>query len=169
MDSIITYLLLYNQYLIKLVGELLLFIAKYIPLKQMLFDDSNSPKYQKFKVDRLPKILKFEKVDYILLLEYYKHRYKKVLKPVKRRNGKSIPESIICPKCGAPHDYIYDNNGNKGQFQCKICGTTFKESNNVTKPLVFKCPYCGHTLWIYVDLCQYSRQKKSKFLSHISC
>ena len=148
MESIITYLLLYNQYLIKLVGELLLFIAKYIPLKQMLFDDSNSPKYQKFKVDRLPKILKFEKVDYILLLEYYKHRYKKVLKPVKRRNGKSIPESIICPKCGAPHDYIYDNNGNKGQFQCKICGTTFKESNNVTKPLVFKCPYCGHTLGV---------------------
>ena len=65
MESIITYLLLYNHYLIKLVGELLLFIAKYIPLKQMLFDDSNSPKYQKFKVDRLPKILKFEKVDYI--------------------------------------------------------------------------------------------------------
>ena len=60
MESIITYLLLYNQYLIKLIGELLSFIAKDIPLKQMLFDDSNSPEYQKFKVDTLPKIVKFE-------------------------------------------------------------------------------------------------------------
>lgn len=68
MDSIITYLLTYNQYLISIIGELLLFISKYIPLKQMAFEDSNSPEYQKFKVDKLPKIIKFEKVDYILLL-----------------------------------------------------------------------------------------------------
>jgi hypothetical protein len=59
MNSIITYLLLYNQYLIKIICELFLFISKYIPLKQMIFDDSNSPEYQKFKVDRLPTILKF--------------------------------------------------------------------------------------------------------------
>ena len=82
----------------------------------MAFDDSNSPEYQKFKVDKLPKILKFEKVDYILLLAYYKHKYNKTLKPVQRRNGKSIPKKTICPKCGAPHEYIYDNNGSKGQF-----------------------------------------------------
>ena len=51
MDSIITYLLTYNQYLITIIGELLLFISQHIPLKQMIFDDSNSPEYQKFKVD----------------------------------------------------------------------------------------------------------------------
>ena len=43
MDSIITYLIAYNQYLITVIGELLLFIVQYIPLKQMVFDDSNSP------------------------------------------------------------------------------------------------------------------------------
>ena len=43
----------------------------------MAFDDSNSPEYQKFKVDKLPKILKFEKVDYKLLLAYYKQKYNK--------------------------------------------------------------------------------------------
>lgn len=148
MNSIITYLLLYNQYLIKIIYELLIFISKYIPLKQMIFDDSNSPEYQKFKIDKLPTILKFEKVDYKALLDYYKQRYNKPIKPVQRRNGKSIPKSTVCPRCGAPHDYIYDNNGNKGQFQCKVCGLTFKENNNATKPLVFKCPYCGHTLAI---------------------
>ena len=46
MDSIITYLLSYNQYLINIIGELLLFISQHIPLKQMTFDDSNSPEYQ---------------------------------------------------------------------------------------------------------------------------
>lgn len=64
MDSIITYLLAYNQYLITIIGGLLLFIVQYISLKQMVFYDSNSHEYQKFKVDNLPTILKFEKVDY---------------------------------------------------------------------------------------------------------
>ena len=146
MDSIITYLLIYNQYLITIIGELLLFISQHIPLKQMIFDDSNSPEYQKFKVDRLPTILKFEKVDYKLLLAYYKHKYNKTLKPVQRRNGKSIPKKTKCPKCGAPHEYIYDNNGNKGQFKCKVCQLTFKEANYATKPLVFICPYCDAPL-----------------------
>ena len=149
MDSIITYLLIYNQYLINIIGELLLFISKHIPLKQTIFDDSNSPKYQKFKVDKLPKIIKFEKVDYILLLGYYKHKYNKLVKPVNRRNGKSIPKETICPKCGALHEYIYDNNGSKGQYLCKVCGLTFKENNYDTKSLVFKCPYCGNTLEIH--------------------
>ena len=146
MDSIITYLLIFNQYLIKIIYNLLLFISKNVPLQQMAFEDSNSPKYQKFKVDKLPKVIRFETVDYKLLLAYYKHKYNKLLTPVQRRNGKSIPKHIVCPKCGAPHDYIYDNNGGKGQYQCKVCGLTFKENNFATTPLVFKCPYCGTTL-----------------------
>ena len=128
MDSIITYLIAYNQYLITIIGELLLFIVQYIPLKQMVFDDSNSPEYQKFKVDKLPTILKFEKVDYKLLLAYYKHKYNKTIKLVQRRHGKSIPKQPKCPTCGAPHEYIYDNNGNKGPVKCKVCQITFKEA-----------------------------------------
>ena len=49
----------------------------FINAQNMAFDYSNSPEYQKCKVDRLPKILKFEKVDYVLLLAYYKHKYNK--------------------------------------------------------------------------------------------
>lgn len=97
-------------------------------------------------MDKPPKIFRFHTVDYKLLLAYYKHKYNKTVTPVQRRNGKSIPEKIKCPKCGAPHDCIYDNNDNKGQYQCKVCSKTFKESNFATKPLVFKCPYCGSTL-----------------------
>lgn len=58
MDSIITYLLWYNQYLLRIISQLLLFIAKYIPLKQWAFEDSHSPECQKFKVDKLPNIFK---------------------------------------------------------------------------------------------------------------
>ena len=49
MDSIVTYLLIQNQYLLNVIYQLLLFIAKFIPLKQWAFEDSNSPKYNKFK------------------------------------------------------------------------------------------------------------------------
>ncbi|MTK11984.1 MAG: DDE-type integrase/transposase/recombinase [Clostridiaceae bacterium] len=151
MNSIITYLFLYNQYLLKIIYQLLLFIAKYIPLKQWAFEDSHSPEYQKFKVDKLPKIMRFEKVDYQLLLAYYKHKYNKLTRPVQRRNGKTIPKNIVCPKCGAPHHYIYDNNGDRGQYQCKVCGQNFNENNHAIKPIIFICPYCGQTLSVKKD------------------
>ena len=146
MNSIITYLLLYNQYLLKQISELTHFIAKFIPLRQWAFDDSISPNYQKFKTDILPIIKKFEKQDFLFLLEYYLWKYGKSIKPVQRRNDKTIPESTICPLCGAPHQYIYDNNGGNGQFQCKICGQTFITGDRVTAPLTLLCPYCGHVL-----------------------
>ena len=146
MSQIITYLLLYNQYLLNRIYELTLFIAKYIPLKQWAFDDSKSPYYQKFKIDKLPIIKKFFKQDYSFLLEYYLWKYGKPVKPVQRRNGKSIPEDIFCPLCGAPHQYIYDNNGGKGQYQCKVCGQTFITGKQAASPLVLICPYCGHAL-----------------------
>ena len=48
-------------YLLQLIQQpyqqniwLINFICKYIPLKQWAFDDSHSPKYQKFKIDELP-------------------------------------------------------------------------------------------------------------------
>jgi transposase-like protein/DNA-directed RNA polymerase subunit RPC12/RpoP len=146
LNSIITYLLLYNQYLLKQISELTLFIAKFIPLRQWAFDDSISPNYQKFKTDILPIIKKFEKQDFLFLLEYYLWKYGKSVKPVQRHNDKAIPEDTICPLCGAPHQYIYDNNGGNGQFQCKICGQTFITGEKVTSPLTLLCPYCGHVL-----------------------
>ena len=54
--DIIGYLLDFIQFQYRQICWLLLFICKYIPLKQWAFDDSNSPKYQKFKTDELPRI-----------------------------------------------------------------------------------------------------------------
>ena len=49
----ITYLLSLIQFLYQQNCWLITFICKYIPLKQWAFDDSHSPKYQKFRTDEL--------------------------------------------------------------------------------------------------------------------
>ena len=56
MNSIIHYLLVQNQYLLQIIS----FLFKFIPLKQFAFDDSHSPEYQKFKIDKPPHIIKYE-------------------------------------------------------------------------------------------------------------
>ena len=43
---------------------LLSFICRYIPLKQWAYDETHSPKYQKFKTDELPRIIPLEKKDW---------------------------------------------------------------------------------------------------------
>ena len=61
--NIILYLLSIIQYLYQQNCWLIRFICRYIPLKQWGFDDSHSPKYQKFKVDELPHIRTFIKQE----------------------------------------------------------------------------------------------------------
>ena len=144
--DIILYLLHTIQYLYQQNCWLIQFICRYIPLKQWAFDDSHSPKYQKSTIDRMPIIKPFIRQDWQFLLEYYKWKYGKTVKPVQRRNGKNIPEDTVCPLCGAPHLYLYDNNGGNGQYQCKVCGQTFVSGEQATSPIRLMCPHCSHTL-----------------------
>ncbi len=146
MFSIIYQLLVYIQHLEKNISCLLQLLCRYMPLRQMAYDDSHSPAYQKFKTDKLPVIVKFEKLDYGVLLTEYEQRNGKQLKPIQRRNGRDIPEDIFCPKCNAPHHYIYDNDGGRGEYRCKICGQCFVTGINATNPLTLACPYCGRLL-----------------------
>ena len=79
MDNIILHLLYFIQYQQQQICWLLHFICRYIPLKQWAFDDSNSPKYQRFKIDKLPVMKTFIKQDWQFLLEYYLWKYGKPL------------------------------------------------------------------------------------------
>lgn len=137
-------------YLYKQISWLMSFIAKYIPLKQFSFDDSMSPKYQKFKVDKLPKFQYHQDSwTYEGLLDYYLQHYGKTIKPVKRHQGNNpdFPENCTCPECGAPHQYLYRNNGKGNQLLCKICSTRFSpDLNRFSKNFTLRCPYCEHAL-----------------------
>ena len=146
--DIILYLLQLIQYQHKQICWLLNFICRYLPLKQWAFDDSHSPKYQKFKVDELPLITDFKQEwTYKDLISYYEKRYHKKIKPIRRRSACSIPQDSVCPRCGAPHDYLYRNNGSKGQVMCKVCDAKFSPSESrFTKSTNLRCPHCGNSL-----------------------
>ena len=148
--NIILYLLLVIQYQKTIISWLLKFICRYIPLKQWAFDDSQSPKYQKLKIDELPKILPFShEWDWKDLIKYYKNRYNKTIKPVFRHNGDcTVPDNCSCPRCHAPFQYLSWNDGKKkSQLRCKVCQSHFSPSEgNRFSSLNLRCPHCGHSL-----------------------
>lgn len=145
--NIILYLLQIIQYLYKQNCWLLSFICKFIPLRQWAYDDSHSPKYQKYMVDELPKIIHYEVWDYRDFIPYIEWRYGKKIKPVSRRTGCDIDDSCTCPRCNAPKDYLYKNNGSRGQLLCKVCGSRFSPAENrFSKHNILRCPHCDHSL-----------------------
>lgn len=147
MNSIIHYLLIQNQYLLQIISYLFNFICKYIPLRQQLFDDSNSPKYQKFKVDEPPLIINREVWHYKDFIKYIKWRYDYDITPVKRRSACDIPDNAMCPYCHAPKEYLYKNNGSHNQLMCKVCGRKSQcHSQDFSSKITLRCPHCSHAL-----------------------
>lgn len=144
--QIITYLLTFIKYQEQVIRTLLTLL-----IGKSMFDKPketpvNKP-YRKLQVDDLPIIETLEKLDYKLLLKEYQETKGKPLKPVQRRkNSTPVPTSMICPKCGAPSDYLYVNNGGKGQYLCKVCECLFSVKNRYLKELVLKCPHCSKSL-----------------------
>ena len=162
MYTIIPLLLAHIQELNKQILFLFKFIVKNIPLNlEKSKDDSLfSPKYNKLKVDKLPIIHVPEKKDYKQLLEQYIKGHGKPLKPIKSRGKNPVPNDVHCPCCNAPHIYIYDNTGGRGQFSCKICSTNFSRHNWIDNPIELHCPHCGHAL---------SLEKKRKLFNIHKC
>ena len=146
--DIILYLLQTIQDLYRQNCWLINFICRYIPLKQWTFDDSHSPKYQKFKVDQLPKVQIIQQEwNWELLISYFEHRYHVKIKPVSRRKECDIPKDCSCPSCGAPQPYLYRNNGRAGQLKCKVCNTNFSpDENRFAKQFTLRCPHCEKVL-----------------------
>ena len=145
--DIIQYLLSVIQYLYQQNCWLINFICRYVPLKQWAFDDSHSPKYQKFKIDELPLITDFRQDwTYKDLIPYYEKRYGKKIRPVSRRSECDIPDTCTCPRCDAPKPFLYKNNGAKGQLLCKICDARFSPHESRFSSVKLRCPHCGNAL-----------------------
>lgn len=146
MVKIIHFLFRYIHILHEYIYQLLLFIMKTNSFRQWRHEELHSPTYQRFKTDELPSIKTYFKHDYRFLIEYYLYKYNDSIMPIKRRSDRIIDHNITCPRCSAPHDYLYSNNGDKGQFLCKVCHERFNANSYSTKPMRLACPHCNHTL-----------------------
>ena len=130
--NIILYLLHYIQYQQRIIRYLFSFICRYSPLRQWAFDDSHSPKYQKFKTDALPLITDFRQDwTYKELIPYFEKRYGKKILLVNRRAECDIPGGMLLPTLWRPKPFLYKNNGSKGQILCKVCDTGFSRKKTV--------------------------------------
>ncbi|NCC17257.1 MAG: DDE domain-containing protein [Clostridia bacterium] len=144
MNSIITFLIQFNQSLLAKIDDLLKIIEELTPKRK----DSTleSPKYRKLEVDKPPIVRDFAKLDYRELIKSHEELWGKTIKPVKSRGGTPVPKEVTCPYCGAPHKYLYDNSGGRGQILCKICSSRFSREKQSISPVSLFCPYCGRSL-----------------------
>ncbi|KEF37261.1 transposase [Schinkia azotoformans MEV2011] len=144
--QIITYLLTLINYQEQVIRTLLTLLIGKSMFEEPKETPVNKP-YRKLQVDDLPIIEQPEKLDYRALLKEFQEAKGKPLKPVQRRkNSTPVPMSMNCPKCGAPSDYLYANNGGKGQYQCKVCECLFNAKSRYHKELILKCPHCSKSL-----------------------
>jgi transposase-like protein len=146
------------------------------------------PNYRKFSVDPLPPLTEPTKPspptptkDYQLILAEYQAAHGKALGPVKpRANSPAVPAQITCHLCGAPHIYIYYNDGRKrSQLMCKVCGHLFQLERRFRKhdQARYFCPYCNYALYTWKqrkevtiykcpnDKCQHRLQAEAKLNS----
>lgn len=148
--DIIMYLIQLIQQLYKQNCFLIKFICKYIPLRQWAFDDSHSPKYQKFAIDKLPKIISHKQEwNWKDLINYYEQRYHKTIKPVFRHGECNVPNHYRCLSCDAPFQYLMWNDGKKQkQLLCKVCQSRFNPGidTRFSKSFTLRCPHCDSAL-----------------------
>jgi len=135
--------------LIKLLNKILFKFQCFLVNRYMNNDPSDRPvseKYRALKMDAMPVIEQRSLLDYQHLLDDYLNQHGKPLKPVKRRSQFLPPPDTVCPICGAPYEYIYDNSGGRGQLACKVCKSTFYPDRAYLDKLILKCPHCGKPL-----------------------
>lgn len=145
MSKIISVIITFLNRINKFIWKFIIFLSKFIKVDDInhLDNKPTDERYRLFKVDAQPIIEPFvtlEHKDYKQLIKVNN------IKPVKRRNGKSITIDVHCPCCNAPKDYLYDNTGKQNQFECKVCSYIFSSNSNKDKNVVLKCPHCKYQL-----------------------
>lgn len=115
------------------------------------------PNYRDFSTDPLAPIdaadivKPIPELNYKSLLDEYESKHGKPLKLVNVRDEKNrVPEHTNCPHCGAPHNYIYFNDGKKRtQLKCKVCENTFQLHKRFMNKVKYFCPYCLKALFVW--------------------
>ena len=122
--------------------------------------ESKSANYRKFTFDELraltepPELKPDVLFDWKQLKNDYFLKHLQELKPVQRKAGSiSPPGHCRCEHCGAPVEYLYLNDGRKGnQVRCKVCNK-LSPTGRIRRPCNAKyyCPYCGHALFFWKE------------------
>lgn len=142
MSKIITLLIEFLNRINKLIWKIIIFLSKFIKVDDVIINNKpTDERYRLFKVDDQPIIEPFVKLEH----KNYKQLIKdNNIKPINRR--KNLNLNVHCPCCGAPKEYIYDNNGKQTQFECKVCSHIFAYNPNKINDVTLRCPHCRHTL-----------------------
>lgn len=110
MSKIISIIIKFLNRINKFIWKIIIFLSQFIKVDEInhLDDKPQDVKYRLFNVDDPAIIEPFVSIEH----KDYKQLIKdNNIKPVKRRNGKTITIDVKCPCCGAPKDYLYDNTG----------------------------------------------------------
>ena len=144
MSKIISLIINFLNSINKIIWKIIIFLSNFIRIDDVKSDNKPTlERYRQFKVDVNPVFEPFVSIPH----KDYKQLIKdNNIKPINRRNSKDITIDIICPCCGAPKDYLYDNNGKRTQFQCKVCSFVFSNNPHSLKDNVFRCPHCRNSL-----------------------
>ena len=145
MSKIISVIIVFLNRINKIIWKFIIFLSKFIKIDDIehLNDKPTDERYRLFKVDKQPIIEPFVTIEH---KDYKQLVNDNNIKPIKRRNGKSITIDVSCPCCGASKDYLYDNNGKQNQFECKVCSYIFSINPNKDKDVILKCPHCKYQL-----------------------
>ena len=143
MSKIISVIIKFLNSINKFIWKIIVFLSKFINLDEFkhLDDKPQNVKYRLFNVDEPAIIEPFVKIEH---KDWKQLVNDNNIKPINRK--KPINFDVKCPCCGAPKEYIYDNNGKQTQFECKVCSFIFSTNPNKDKDVVLKCPHCKYQL-----------------------
>ena len=120
-------------------------------------EEKPSPNYRDFHQDPVPPLREPPPSKPRLGLDDWRERlaarlreHGRALRPVAARSAeRRVPEHCRCEVCGAPHDYLYLNDGRKGaQYRCKVCSHLgMIERHRRTSASGLRCPHCGSSLY----------------------
>lgn len=150
MSKIISVIINFLNRINKIIWKFIILLSKFIKVDDINHLNSKpiDERYRQFKVDNNPIFEPFVSIEH----KDYKQLIKgNNIKPIKRKNGKSITIDVHCPCCGAPKEYLYDNTGKQNQFQCKVCSFLFSNNQIKVKDVILKCPHCHWNLALRVS------------------
>ena len=92
--------------------------------------------------------------DWQQLRADFERTHARPLSPVKRRGLRALPAACRCAHCGAPHDYLYLNDGRQAsQLLCKVCGRLSPMARRHRPAKTpYWCPYCHSALYRWKQL-----------------